>query len=116
MAESRFRCMDCELIACFVCGDQPRYAFSMYAASRAQKGNKDQGSAVHKLQPPRMRQRRVQDLPTVPRIDMPRRRGVRRSYLTAECAAAAEVFRRQAAVPARALPVSPMPEMPEGDA
>ena len=42
MGAPRFRCMDCELIACFVCGDQPRYAFSTSAVKNIQA----QGQAV----------------------------------------------------------------------
>ena len=40
LAAPRFRCMDCELIACFVCGDQPRYAFSTAAVHETQKNTK----------------------------------------------------------------------------
>ena len=36
LAAFRFRCMDCELLACFICGDQPRYAFSTSAVSHVQ--------------------------------------------------------------------------------
>ena len=50
------------------------------------------------------------------RVDVPRRRGVRRGHPAAAAEAAADVHGREAAVPVRALPVPPMPEMPEGNA
>ena len=74
------------------------------------------GSTVHRLQPPRLLEPAVQNLPDMPRSDVPRRRSVLRGHPAAAGEAAAEVHGREAAVLVRALPVPPMPEMPEGNA
>ena len=55
------------------------------------------GSPVHRLQPPRMLEPRVQNLPDMSRSDMPRRRGMHRGLLAAEREAAAEVHGRKVA-------------------
>ena len=78
--------------------------------------NEVPGSAVHRLQPPGMLQSRVQDLLAVPRFDVPRRRSMRRGHPASADEAAAEFRRREGAFPMRALHVSPMPEVPEGNA
>ena len=52
----------------------------------------------------------------MPRVDVPRRRSVHWGDPAAAGEAAADVHGREAAVPVRALPVPPMPEMPEGNA
>ena len=84
------------------------------AAHRVLKGSSADGyeeeerpaGAVHRIQPPRVRELEMHDLPPLLQIDVRRRRTVQRGDPTAEPKTAAKNRCREAAVPVRALPLS----------